>query len=131
MEEIKESQAQVITFQEITNGVVKVPSQQEFANLLTFAESVDSKSKMYEGKKCNNEDALNLIPDVQPYGEHRVKLQAKINGCDYVNATWLSKVDQDQVHYNMVYSDDESDAKVRFILGQDPTTNARPHYYQM
>ena len=131
MEEIKESQAQVITFQEITNGVVKVPTQQEFANLLTFAESVESKSKMFEGKKYNNEDALNLIPDVLPYDEHRVKLQAKINGCDYVNATWLSKVDQDQVHYNMVYSDDESDANVRFILGQDPTTNARPHYYQM
>ena len=132
MKERQESPAQVITFQEIANGVVKVPTIQEFDNLLTLVESDDSASKMYEGKK-NNKTGLNLVPHVLPFDEHRVKLQTKINGCDYVNATWLSKVDQDQEHYNEVcYGyDEESDAKVRFILGQDPTKNARPHYYQM
>ena len=102
MKEIKEAPAQLITFQEIANGVVKVPTIQEFENLLTFAESDDSESKMYEGKKYNNKTGLNLIPDVLPFDEHRVKLQTMINGCDYVNATWLSKVDQDQEHYNEV-----------------------------
>ena len=130
MKERQETRAHVITFQEIANGVVKVPTIQEFKNLLTFVESDDSKSKMYEGKK-NNKTGLNVIPHVLPFDEQRVKLQTNINGCDYVNASWLSKVDQDQEHYNEVYYDEESDAKVRFILGQDPTKNARPHYYQM
>ena len=128
MNEIQDAPTQLITFQEIAQGVAKVPKEQEFEQLSSFVESSGFKSKMSEGKKYND---LNLIPDVLPFDEYRVKLQTNIDGCDYVNATWMSKIDQDQEHYHMVYSGQESDIITRFIIGQDPTTNARPHYYQM
>ena len=79
MNEIQDAPTQLITFQEIAKGVAKVPTEQEFEQLLSFVESAGSKSKMSEGKKHND---LNLIPDVLPFDEYRVKLQANINGCD-------------------------------------------------
>lgn len=131
MKEVENATAEVITFYDISRGNVRVPTAEEFDNLPTFTKNPDPKFKVLEGQKYNNENGLNLIPDVLPFDEHRVKLRVPINGCDYVNASWLSQIDQDEEHYNVVYTDKESDVKVKFILGQNPTPNARPHYYQM
>ena len=46
---------------------------------------------MSEGRK-NNQIGLNRNTDVLPFDEHRVKLRELINGRDYVNANWLSKM---------------------------------------
>ena len=142
-----------VAFTEIATGNVSLPNEKEFEKLDKYVEKDGSKSKISEGRK-NNQIGLNRNTDVLPFDEHRVKLREPINGRDYVNANWLGKIRDDDYYdeaantttrvevneeYNAYYEEDPtvepiekaSNVNVTFILGEDPTTNARPHYYQM
>jgi len=142
-----------VGFSEIATGNVLLPHVKEFEKLENHNEKDESKSTMCEGQK-NNQIGLNRHPDVLPFDEFRVKLRTPINGRDYVNANWLGKIRDDDYYdettdtttrvdvnedYNAYYEEDPtvepiekaSNVNVTFILGEDPTTNARPHYYQM
>ena len=80
-----------VDFTEIATGNVSLPNDKEFAKLDKYVEKDGSKSKMSEGRK-NNQIGLNRNTDMLPFDEHRVKLREPINGRDYVNANWLSKM---------------------------------------
>ena len=142
-----------VNFTEIATGNVSLPNEKEFEKLDHYIEKDVSKSKMSEGRK-NNQIGLNRNTDVLPFDEHRVKLREPINGRDYVNANWLSKMANNDYYdgtadttkkgkyyeeSNPYYEEDPtyqpidqaSNENVTFILGEDPTEDARPHFYQM
>ena len=96
-----------VDFTEIATGNVSLPNDKEFEKLDKYVEKDGSKSKMSEGRK-NNQIGLNRNTDVLPFDEHRVKLKEPINGRDYVNANWLSKMANDNFYDEMADTTEKS-----------------------
>ena len=65
-------------------------------------------------------------PSIVPYDFNRVKLYHPIDGCDYVNASWVSE-------RNMVLDDAlyRKSPKLSFIAAQGPMLHTTEHFLQM
>ena len=72
---------------------------------------------------------INISKDVLPYDKNRVKLEVAIDGVDYINASWLQKVEYTNLYDDLYDFLPASDMNI--ILTQDPTLATRQHYLQM
>ena len=60
--------------------------------------------------------------NILPYNKNRVKLQDPIDGCDYVNASWITAG---------IYSENIPCSNIAFMACQGPMKNTSPHHWQM
>ena len=120
-----------VSLQSIQKGNVTMPTEEEFEKLFTFDETVESRLTMSQGRLYNTENGFNLDQNVLPYDYNRVVLKTPIDGCNYINASWLSHSDSEDDYDSLIYTSYVPYSSVKFIVTQDPTSNTRPHYYQM
>ena len=86
---------------------------------------------MSQGKRYNNgkKGRFNINNDIIPYDQTRVKLKTPIKGIDYINASWIQRVEESGI-YDDVYEFLPSE-KINFLLTQDPIPDTEQHFYQM
>ena len=60
--------------------------------------------------------------NIIPYNMNRVKLRVPINGCNYVNASWIT---EEAGYQNM------PGGHISFLASQGPMLNTCPHHLQM
>ena len=111
-----------------------MPSKEEFEELKDNDRKrnhITSDLTTSQGKRYNDEKfgKLNINKDILPYDQTRVKLKSPINKVDYINASWVKRCKEENV-YDDVY-EFLTNARMNFILTQDPTEDTKQHYYQM
>ena len=85
-------------------GNVKVPSLDEFNNLMTFTDDISNRFTTAQGKRYNKEPAFNLDPDVLPFDHNRVCLRNTADKIDYVNASWLAEISEEPSYDEVIYT---------------------------
>ena len=84
------------------------------------------------GQRHNFDGLLNLDPEVLPYDFNRVRLKSPIDGLDYINASWLSRVRPAKHGHDVPKSNPYlPSSMINFILSQDPMNNTLVSYYHM
>ena len=86
-----------------------------------------------QGKRYNSggNGKLNVDKLVLPYDQNRVILKTPVNGVDYINANWITRINKERVYEELIYNDYLPYAKINFILTQDPTVDSEAHYLRM
>ena len=74
---------------------------------------------------------LNVNQESLPYDYNRIVLKKKINGVDYINATWMKEVGNEGVYDELIYNNYLPFLKVNFILAQAPIPETYHHYIEM
>ena len=69
-----------------------------------------------------HEYLINRYTNILPYDKNRVKLLEPINGCDYVNASWITEGSHNK---------DVACPNISFMSCQGPTEYTAPHHLQM
>ena len=120
--------------EELLESDIQDPPQDEFKKLEEndkkrkgiASDLTTSQGRRYnDGKKGN----LNINKSSLPYDQTRVKLKTPIDGVDYINASWIQKVKEDNL-YDDVYQFLPS-TKINFILTQDPTPDSQQYFHQI
>ena len=120
LSEIKPSSRDV-PISAIASGNVCLPSEEEFGKLVTFTENIGQRYTTSQGERYNKSFGFNLNRNVLPFDHNRVKLRNPIDHCDYVNATWISRIVEDEPTYDqLIYSSYVPYDNINFIIGQDP-----------
>ena len=89
----------------ITNGTVLLPSIEEYNQLRCYKNDLGQRFTTAQGLRYNKVGMLNLVPTNLPFDHNRVKLKRRIDGCDYVNASWITPpFDQDGTYDQLIYS---------------------------
>ena len=79
----------------ILAGQAPLPSNHEFERLTKYEDGFTERFTISQGKRYNKTGFFNLIPENLPFDHNRVTLKSPINGCDYVNATWLANASEE------------------------------------
>ena len=111
-----------------------MPSKEEFDELEAIdkeRQGITSVLTMSQGKRYNDGKSgrFNIDKNILPYDQTRVKLKSPINGVDYINASWIKKI-QEENHYDDLYNF-LTTSKMNILLAQDPTADTKQHFYQM
>ena len=61
--------------------------------------------------------------NIIPYNSNRVRLIKSVDGCDYINASWIS--------FDSISLNDWVKSKVTFIAAQGPMLHTTEHFLQM
>ena len=118
----------------LLDNTFQKPLKEEFEELEKNDEKrcgLSSDLTMCQGRRHNDgkNGIMNIKEDILPFDQTRVKLKTPINGFDYINASWIHKVEEENI-YEDVYQF-LSTSKINFILTQDPTNDTKRHFYQM
>ena len=70
---------------------------------------------------------INRFSNILPYDHNRVKLRKAVDGCDYVNASWITEGSHNK---RQTYKD-VSCSGISFMSSQGPTEYTTPHHLQM
>ena len=131
LSEIKPSSRDV-PISAIASGNVCLPSEEEFGKLVTFTENIGQRYTTSQGERYNKSFGFNLNRNVLPFDHNRVKLRNPIDHCDYVNATWISRIVEDEPTYDqLIYSSYVPYDNINFIIGQDPLPATLQHHYSL
>ena len=128
--EIK-STSRDIPLSAISNGNVAQPSEEEFKKLVSFEDNISQRFTTAQGERYNKSGGFNRNPEVLPFDHNRVKLRNPVDGCDYVNATWISKIANDSTYDELIYSSYVPYKNIKFIVGQNPLPVTLQHHYAM
>ena len=120
-----------IALPSILEGNMTFPKLDEFERLQQYVESLETRYTVYQGRRYNKNGGLNLHETVLPFDHTRVKLKKEINGCDYINATWLSKVSSEGDYDTLIYTPYVPYFNIQFMIAQDPMSHTMHHHYQM
>lgn len=113
---------------------ITMPPKEEFEEL----ESNDERRRNLhytdaQGRRYNSKInvKLNQDPSVIPYDHNSVQLRSPINGCDYINCTWITRVREDSIYDNPQLFPYLSCSNISFVVAQDPMKHTVGHHYQM
>ena len=130
MKEVQKSSRR-ITINEIVNGTLVLPQVQEFKNLATFDDSISNRWTRSQGQRYNKTPGFNVDPNILPFDHNRITLRNRINGCDYINCSWISQ-DSDESNYDeVIYTEYLPFFKIKFAVGQSPLPSTMLHHYSM
>lgn len=131
IEDVEETSTR-ISIKKIVSGKVTPPQKEEFEKLVGYEDSISERRTISQGQRYNKIGQFNLNPDVLPFDHNRIKLRNPINGCDYVNCSWITKnKDDDDGYDQLIYTTYVPYYNIRFAVGQDPLPNTLQHHYRM
>ena len=120
-----------IPFSSILDGNVSIPPEHEFIWLTNFEDVLCPRFFIEQGRRYNKIGFFNLVPENLPFDHNRVKLKNPVEGCDYVNASWLSNASDDPTYDEEIYTSYLSRKDIKFAIGQNPIPATMQHHYQM
>ena len=115
----------------ILAGQAPLPSNHEFERLTKYEDGFTERFTISQGKRYNKTGFFNLIPENLPFDHNRVTLKSPINGCDYVNATWLANASEDLTYDELIYTTYLSFKNIKFAIGQDPIPATMQHHFRL
>ena len=115
----------------VLNGQIPIPPQDEFTRLTKYGNGISQQFTVSEGQRYNKTGCYNLSPENLPFDHNRVTLKTPVKGCDYVNASWLSKSSDGQTYDELIYTSYLPFEAIVFVIGQDPTPDTMPHHLRM
>lgn len=115
----------------ILNGQSPIPSEDEFHKLTKYEDGLTQRVRVSQGKRYNKTGGFNMAPENLPFDHNRVKLRTPIEGCDYVNASWINNPSDDSNYDELIYTTYLPFRNIRFIIGQDPMDATMQHHYRM
>ena len=90
----KRAGARRVKIQHFIDGTITMPSIQEFAQL-DEEHGESTKFLCLHGSLEKNEQ-LNLVQDVLPFDYNRVRLQDRSGTTNYINASWIRKLEENE-----------------------------------
>ena len=120
-----------ISIKDIVNGTFVFPSVQEFEQLATFDDSITNRWTRSQGKRYNKPAGFNVDPNILPYDHNRIVLRNRINGCDYINCSWISQNSDESNYDELIYTEYLPFYKIKFAVGQSPLPSTMLHHYTM
>ena len=90
MKEVQKSSRR-ISINEIVKGTLVLPQVQEFKKLVTFDDCISNRLTRSQGQRYNKLPGFNVDPNILPFDHNRLQLRNTINGCDYINCSWISQ----------------------------------------
>ena len=126
LKQVKNSQtSRHVPISSIINGNVPQPSLEEFDNLIRYDGGISQRFTTAQGLRYNKSGQLNLVTTNLPFDHNRIKLKTPIQGCDYVNASWITPPSDDNATYDeLIYTSYLPFNRIQFAVGQE----AMPHY---
>ena len=89
----------------IVSGKVSMPSMDEFQKLIQYDGDIGQRFTTAQGMRYNKTGQFNLIPTNLPFDHNRIVIRKPIQGCDYVNANWISPPSDDSATYDeLIYT---------------------------
>ena len=119
-----------VCIEEIVNGNVRLPPIHEFENLTHFEETLTQRWTRAQGRRYNK-NGFNLNPEVLPFDRNMVRLRNAIDGCSYVNCSWISQDSDEGTYDQLIYTTYLPYFKIKFAVGQDPLPRTIKHHYSM
>ena len=124
--------ARQVPFSSIIKGNVAPPTHDEFKKLLEYDGGLGQRFTTAQGTRYNKIGQLNLIPTNLPFDHNRIKLKTPIEGCDYINANWITPPSDDTATYDqLIYTSHLPFDRIRFGVGQEPLPHTKNMYFQM
>ena len=128
----KPSKTKSVPLMLIMKGNVPPPPIEEFEKLRCYDNDLGQRFTIAQGLRYNREECLNLVPANLPFDHNRIKLKRPINGCDYINASWLTPPsDDDDTYDQLIYTTYLPFKRIQFSVGQEPMPNTVDHYFRM
>ena len=115
----------------ILAGRAPLPSNDEFKKLTKYEDGLTKRFTTAQGKRYNKTGFLNLIPENLPFDHNRVKIKSPIDGCDYINATWLTNTSEDSTYDELISTTYQPYKNINFIVGQDPIPATMQHHFRL
>ena len=115
----------------IFTGQAHLPSKDEFEKLLKFQDGFTERFTTSQGKRYNKAGKFNLIPENLPFDHNRVKIKSPIDGCDYINATWLANSSEDPTYDELIDTTYLPYKNINFIVGQNPIPATMQHHFRL
>ena len=117
----------------MSDGDLKMPAKEEFQELHTKEQRRDQNFTDSQGRRYNSRKngALNSNPLSIPWDHNRVVLKNPVGGVDYVNASWISKVDDAQDYEEAQMNNYLPFSKISFIVAQTPMEHTKQHHFQL
>ena len=115
----------------ILTGQAPLPSNDEFDKLTKYHDGFTDRFTTSQGKRYNKDGNLNLIPEILPFDHNRVKIKSPIDGCDYINATWLTNTSEDSTYDELIFTTYQPYKNINFIVGQDPIPATMQHHFRL
>ena len=115
----------------ILAGQAPLPSNDEFDKLTKYQDGFTERFTRSQGQRYNKKGNLNLIPEILPFDHNRVKIKSPIDGCDYINATWLTNSSEDSTYDELICTTYQPYKNINFIVGQDPIPVTMQHHFRL
>ena len=115
----------------ILKGNASYPSIEEFQKLICYKNDLGQRFTTSQGLRYNREGGLNLVPENLPFDHNRIKLKRPINGCDYINANWITPPSDDATYDELIYTSYLPIKSIQFAIGQEHLPNTMDHYFRM
>ena len=121
-----------ISITSIVNRKVYVPTIDEFNKLIQYDSGLGQRFTTAQGMRYNKIGQLNLVPTNLPFDHNRVKIRTPIQGCDYINANWITPLSDDNNTYDqLIYTSYLPFYRIQFAVGQEPLSHTENMHYQM
>lgn len=115
----------------VLKGSIPIPLKDEFRKLLKFEDGLSQRFTISQGKRYNKIGGFNLVPDNVPFDHNRVRLKTPVEGCYYVNASWISSLTEDSTYDELIYTTYLPYKNIKFAIGQNPLPATMQHHYRM
>ena len=128
----KNNSSRSIPLRSIANGNVTPPALEEFEALISYNGGITQRLTTSQGERFNHKKyRYNQVAENLPFDQNRIRLQKPIDGCDYINACWISSQNEDTTYDEVIYTDYPSYSKIKFAIGQEPLSNTMDHHVRM
>ena len=120
-----------VPFSSVIKGNVEPPTHDDFKKLLQYDGGLGQRFTTAQGTRYNKIGQLNLIPTNLPFDHNRIKLKTPVEGCDYINANWITPPTDDTATYDqLIYTSHLPFDRIRFGVGQEPLPHTEKMYFQ-
>ena len=110
-------------------GDVNLPAIEEFRELQEKDKSRANFTTIQAGLKKHKN--LNLFEDIIPYDYNRVKIKHPRKNIDFINASWIHRIQTDGVYDSIRMHPYLPAEQIAIIIAQDPKEATMDHHLQM
>ena len=115
----------------VVAGNTPIPTQEEFEHLLKYDNKLEQRLTVSQGQRYNKVGGFNQVQSNLPFDHNRIRLKPPIDGCDYINANWLSTDSDPSPYDELIYTSYLPFNRVKFAIGQEPLSITKNHHFSM
>ena len=128
----KNNPSRSVPLRSIANGNVMPPALDEFEALISYNGGIAQRLTTSQGERFNHKKyRYNKVAENLPFDQNRIKLQKPIDGCDYINACWISSSNEDTTYDEVIYTAHLPYSSIKFAICQEPLSNTMDHHFRM